>query len=250
MTNPFRSASDRQLTIEPCVVIIFGASGDLTHRKLVPALYNLGVDGLLPAQFSMVGVARREFSHESFREDLKKSVSEFSRRKPLNESVWNDFAENSYYLAAPFDQIDGYHQLGQLLDQIDQKAGTACNRVFYLATSPEYFETIGRNLAAAGLLDQSKKAGSDARARSARVVVEKPFGHDLQSARELNAHLLECMNEDQIYRIDHYLGKETVQNLLVFRVANVIFEPIWSHKYIDHVAFSVCDYVDVGSRAG
>lgn len=250
MANPFRSASDRQLTIEPCVVIIFGASGDLTHRKLVPALYNLGVDGLLPAHFFMVGVARREFTNESFREDLKKSVAEFSRRKPLNETIWKDFAENSFYHTAPFDQLEGYQRLGQLLDSIDQRAGTACNRVFYLATSPEYFETIGRNLAAAGLLDQGKKAGSDVRARNARVVVEKPFGHDLESARALNAHLLECMSEDQIYRIDHYLGKETVQNLLVFRFANGIFEPIWNHKYIDHVEISVCESIGVGGRAG
>ncbi len=250
MTNPFRSTADGILAVEPCVVIIFGASGDLTHRKLVPALYNLGVDGLLPSHFSMVGVARRDYTNEAFREELKKSVAEFSRRKPLNESIWSDFAENSYYLAAPFDNIEGYHRLGALLDDIDKRAGITCNRVFYLATSPDYFEIIGRNLAAAGLLDQGRKSGSDARPRAARVVIEKPFGHNLESARQLNSALLECMNEDQIYRIDHYLGKETVQNLLVFRFANGIFEPIWNHKYVDHVEISVCESIGVGSRAG
>jgi glucose-6-phosphate 1-dehydrogenase len=215
----------------------------LTHRKLVPALYNLGVDGLLPANFSLIGFARREYSDDSFREGLRTSVGQFSRRKPLNDAVWKEFAQHSYYVASPFDKADGYRRLKERLDTIDAQTGTKCNRVFYLATAPEYFEPAARNLAAAGLLDSS-------RGSKARVIVEKPFGEDLASARELNRALLECMAEEQIFRIDHYLGKETVQNLLVFRFSNGIFEPIWNHKYIDHVQLSVCESIGVGSRAG
>lgn len=245
MSNPFRVGSTFTLSVPPCVVVIFGATGDLTHRKLVPAFYNLGVDGLLPANFSLVGFARRDYSHEYFREQLTQSVGEYSRRKPLDESLWRELVQHSYYCRGEFDDADAYKYLRELLESIDREAGHKCNRIFYFATSPDHFTAIAQNLAAVGLLENS-----EVRRSSARVVVEKPFGNDLDSAKELNKSLLSCMDEDQIYRIDHYLGKETVQNLLVFRFANGIFEPIWNHKYIDHVEISVCESIGVGSRAG
>lgn len=243
--NPFRHGLKHTLSVEPCVVVIFGVTGDLAHRKLVPALYNLSVDGLLPANFSLIGFARRDYTDESFRAEFKESVEKFSRRKPLQEDVWNEFAGHSFYLRSPFDDLNGYEQLKIKLDEIDKASGTLANRVFYLATSPDYFSTIARNLSASGLLAPLENGK-----HRARVVIEKPFGHNLESAKTLNRELSECMSEDQIFRIDHYLGKETVQNLLVFRFANGIFEPIWNHKYIDHVEISVCETVGVENRAG
>lgn len=246
MNNPFRSGADDSLRVEPCVVVIFGATGDLTHRKLVPALYNLGVDGLLPANFSMIGFARREYSDDQFRAELQKSVEQFSRRKPLNQQGWKELATHTYYVSSAFDDPAGYQKLRAQLEKIDTQAGVRCNRLFYLATSPNYFETIARQLKAAGLTER----GRDGSRATSRVIVEKPFGHDLESATHLNSAMLECMAEEQIFRIDHYLGKETVQNILVFRFSNGIFEPIWNHKYIDHVEISVCESLGVGSRAG
>lgn len=248
MENPFRLSFYDSAQVVPSVVVIFGSTGDLTHRKLVPALYNLGVDGLLPAQFSLVGFARREMSDDAFRTSFRESVQEHSRRSPLDESVWREFAEHSHYVMASFDEPEGYTRLRELLNTIDQQTGVRANHIFYFATAPEYFEIIARNLKAAGLLDPGT-AHRHQPVRS-RVVIEKPFGHDLQSARKLNQALLECMEERQIYRIDHYLGKETVQNLLVFRFANGIFEPVWNHKYIDHVEISVCESIGLAGRAG
>ena len=247
MSNPFRLGLDDSLQVDPCVVVIFGATGDLTKRKLAPALYNLAVDGLLPARFFTVGFARRAYDDEVFRNQLKEDVTAFSRRTPLNESDWAEFSAHAHYVSSNFDDPAGSQALRNLLEQIDEQAGLPLNRVFYLATGPSFFGQIAEQLKAAGLLDDktSQQPGS-----RQRVVVEKPFGRDLASACELNNKLLECMREDQIFRIDHYLGKETVQNLLVFRFANGIFEPIWNHKYIDHVEISVCESIGVGSRAG
>ncbi|MCC6952878.1 MAG: glucose-6-phosphate dehydrogenase [Deltaproteobacteria bacterium] len=244
MENPFRVGLKHVLHVEPCVVVIFGVTGDLAHRKLIPALYNLSVDALLPAHFSLIGFARREFSNETFRTGIHDSVSKFSRRRPLNDSVWNEFSSRSFYVQGAFDDPAAYLNLKKLLDDIDAQSGVLCNRVFYFATAPEYFATIATQLDKAGLLaPRSEKARS-------RVIIEKPFGNDLPSARALNAELSEVLEEDQIYRIDHYLGKETVQNLLVFRFANGIFEPIWNHKYISHVEISVCESIGVENRAG
>lgn len=251
MVNPFRVGMEDSLRIRPCVVVIFGATGDLTHRKLVPALYNLGVDALLPANFSLIGFARREYTHEAFRQELKTSVSKFSRRLPLNNSVWDEFSKHSFYVQGDFDNPEAYKNLSELLNTIDADAGISCNRVFYFATAPSYFEEIARQLKGAGLLDEPHLGAADGGyKKAARVIIEKPFGNDLESARALNGSLLQCMSEEQIYRIDHYLGKETVQNLLVFRFANGIFEPIWNHKYISHVEISVCETLGVGGRAG
>lgn len=243
MQNPFRSSQTDQSRLAPSIVIIFGATGDLTHRKLVPALYNLGVDGLLPANFSTIGVARREVSDEDFRKGLTESIKSFSRRKEINENVWKELADHTYYVKCPFDDAKAYEGLRDKIESLQTESGMNSNLLFYLATSPDYFEVISENLKKVGLLDQSES-------RRSRVVVEKPFGHDLESAKILNKALLKSMTEDQIFRIDHYLGKETVQNLLVFRFSNGLFEPIWNHKYIDHVEISVCESIGVGSRAG
>jgi len=243
--NPFQSPNQQLGASRPVQVIIFGATGDLTHRKLVPALYNLAVDGLLPANFSLVSAARRDYTDEAFRAELKSSIEKFSRRKPLNAQVWQEFSSHSFYVPCAFDDPAGYERLRLRLAEIDKNAGLQSERIFYLATSPDYFATIAQQLKQAGLLE-----GESAGGPRARVIVEKPFGHDLASARELNRIFLDCMREEQVYRIDHYLGKETVQNLLVFRFANGIFEPIWNHKYIGHVEITVSESIGVGSRAG
>ncbi|MCL4134018.1 UNVERIFIED_CONTAM: hypothetical protein GTU68_065616 [Idotea baltica] len=233
MDSPFRLEGNSSLQVEPCVVVIFGATGDLTHRKLVPGLYNLGVDGLLPAYFSLVGFARREWSDDFFQNSLKEGVEKHSRRLPIEEDRWEEFAKYSHFVSSSFDDPEGYQKLKTLLDEIDERT-----------TAPDFFETIARQLKQSGLVEQTEGSAKS------RVIVEKPFGHDLESAKALNAAFLSCMNEDQIYRIDHYLGKETVQNLLVFRFSNGIFEPIWNHKYIQHIEISVCESIGVGSRAG
>lgn len=241
MTNPFRSIASNDVPLSPCVVVIFGASGDLTHRKLVPALYDLSAEGLLPTQFAIVGVARREFSDQKFREDLASSVAKFARMRSLDARIWEEFADNLFYVQIPFDATESYENLRQTLDSIDQKFGVVCKRVFYLATDPRFFSVISTNLSLSGLLSSKDR-------HKPIVIVEKPFGRDIKSAKALNHNLLEVMSEDQIYRIDHYLGKETVQNLLVFRFSNGIFEPIWNHKYIDHVEISVCESLGVENR--
>ncbi len=248
MKNPFQKGLEDSLRVEPCVLIIFGATGDLTKRKLVPALYNLSIDGLLPANFNLIGAARREIKDTEFRDSLKKSVEKHSRRKQLDNNIWAEFAEHTHYVQCPFDDDEGYKRLHAKLEDLDKENGVKLNRIFYFATGPEFFSIISRKLKTANLLDID--ADNSGYVREARVIVEKPFGHDLDSARKVNAELLDCMNENQIYRIDHYLGKETVQNLLVFRFANGIFEPIWNHKYISHVEISVCESIGVGSRAG
>jgi glucose-6-phosphate 1-dehydrogenase len=243
MQNPFRTPENEPNRIDPCVIVIFGATGDLTHRKLVPALYNLAVDGLLPTHFSTIGVARRDIPEASFREGLLSDIKKHSRRKEINQSVWDEISNHTYYVPCPFDDQDSYQGLKDKIESVEKESGIKANRLFYLATSPEYFEIISKNLSHVGLLDESNES-------KARVIVEKPFGHNLTSARELNASLLTCMKEEQIFRIDHYLGKETVQNLLVFRFSNGFFEPIWNYKYIDHVEISVCESIGVGGRAG
>lgn len=243
MENPFRAnAWQAPLGLaKPCVMVIFGATGDLTERKLIPALYNLAVDGLLPANFNTIGFARREWSEEFFHEVLHNSLIKYSRRKNIDSQIFADFAAHSSYLRSSFDDSAGYLELRKRLEAIDQQNGNPAERVFYLATTPEQFEIVVSHLAAAGLLSPSGQV-------LPRVVVEKPFGQDLSSAKKLNQALLSSMVEKQIYRIDHYLGKETVQNLLVFRFANGIFEPLWNRRYVDFVEISVCESIGVGSR--
>ncbi len=238
--NPLREGLLRQRVPEPCALIIFGASGDLTRRKLMPAIYSLAHEGLLPPYFSLVGVARREYTNETFREEMKQAVNQFSRYRPVNEAVWNSLAEGLFYVRGDATVPDTYVALKAFLDKTDREHGTQGNKLFYLSTAPSQFEAITTHLKRHKL---SEGAGWQ------RVVLEKPFGHDLASARELNSHLRTHFSEKEIFRIDHYLGKETVQNILVLRFANGIFEPIWRNNYIDHVQITVAETLGVGSRA-
>jgi glucose-6-phosphate 1-dehydrogenase len=225
-------------TPDPCVVVVFGASGDLTERKLLPALHNLQVDGLIPDNTAIVGTSRSEYSDDAYRKFSREKVSEHSRLEPTDES-WESFAKDMYYVQADATDPASYRRLKERLEEIDEESGTKGNRVWYLATAPSLFETIAENIGKSGLLDTSGWQ---------RLVVEKPFGSDRDSALRLNNTLGGFFAEDQIFRIDHYLGKETVQNLLVFRFANAIFEPIWNRRYVDHVQITVAEDLGVEQR--
>ncbi|HJZ60680.1 MAG TPA: glucose-6-phosphate dehydrogenase, partial [Miltoncostaeaceae bacterium] len=232
-------------TPAPCVVVIFGASGDLTQRKLGPALYNLHLQRLLPPETAIVGVARRDMSDEAFAARLRKGIEAHSRNGIDDEAVWESFARRVHYAQFSFDDEEGYRRLGDLLERLDREDGTGGSRLYYLATAPEFFPVIATSLGRAGLAGEE-----DGDERFVRLVVEKPFGYDLASARKLNDELSGHFRERQVYRIDHYLGKETVQNLLVFRFGNAIFEPVWNRRYVDHVQITVAETVGVEGRAG
>jgi glucose-6-phosphate 1-dehydrogenase len=236
--NPFREGMPRERVIEPCAMVIFGATGDLTRRKLVPALYNLARARLLPSGFAVVGVARRPFSHDVFRDDMRRGVDTFSRSRPVIPDVWDDFAKGIFYHQGEFSDPQSYDRLKTHLQEVDRDRGTRSNHIFYLATPPDHYAEIIRQLGAAGL-------GGTAHAPWTRIIVEKPFGHDLSSARELNRCAQEVFSEEQIY---HYLGKETVQNILVMRFANGIFEPLWNQKYIDQVQITVAEDLGMEGR--
>ena len=237
--NPLRVGMRSQRTPEPNTLVIFGATGDLTQRKLIPALYNLALEGLLPGGFSVVGFARRSKTNELFRSEMKSAADQHSRTKPLQASVWDGFASNLHYHQSEFTDPEGFAALANALAKIESKTG-ACNRLYYLATPPSYYAEIAGRLSGAGLT-RNDTAWT-------RIIVEKPFGRDLASAAELNRTLNSAFDEDQVYRIDHYLGKETVQNILVFRFANGIFEPIWNRRYIDHVQITVAESIGVEGR--
>ena len=224
----------------PCTIVIFGAAGDLTKRKLLPALYNLKASGLLPRQLAIVGVTRKEKSHEQFREEQSKDIREFATRA-VEETLWEELRSALYYQAGEFTDPETYTKLKALLEEVEKAHGTEGNVLFYLATPPNFFGEIVKRLGEAGL---ARSAGGGWR----RVVVEKPFGRDLDSARALNAELARVLDESQIYRIDHYLGKETVQNIMVFRFANGLFEPVWNRRYVDHVQIMVAETVGVEDR--
>lgn len=243
MENPLRAGMRLERTAEPCAFVIFGASGDLTKRKLVPALYRLVQERLLPAEFAIVGLARTEMTSEEFRARMKESVEEFSEAKRVDEDVWNSFAQGLYYQTTDINNAADYEKLSGLLAQVDRERGTQGNRIFYLSVAPKFYGQAVKQLGDHGLARPQGKGW-------VRVIVEKPFGTDLESARELNRELLEYLDESQIYRIDHYLGKETVQNLLVFRFANGIFEPLWNRQYIDHVQLTNAEMVGVEGRGG
>jgi glucose-6-phosphate 1-dehydrogenase len=238
--NPLRAGLRMQRTPEPCTVVIFGATGDLTHRKLVPALYNLQRERLLPPGFSVVGFARRDWSDDFFRGSLLDDARQHSR-SGVQDALWSSFAEGISYVQSSFDDPAGYATLAQKLQELDEGRGTSGNRLFYLATPPENYATIIQQLGAAGL---NRSDGW------VRIIVEKPFGRDLASARALNAEVHRVFDEPQVYRIDHYLGKETVQNIMVFRFANGIFEPLWDRRYVDHVQITVAEQVGLEGRGG
>ena len=225
---------------EPCALVIFGASGDLTKRKLVPSLYNLASYHLLPADFSIIGVARRPLSDDVFRDQLGKDLAELGTQ-PVDPNLWSRFRGRISYCAGNFDDPATYKKLAEELAESEKNLKTSGNVVFYLSVQPDYFATIARQLSQAGLLAEEN-------GRWRRVIIEKPFGHDLASARELNTKLTSVLQEHQIYRIDHYLGKETAQNILVFRLGNAIFEPIWNRRYIDHVQLIVAESIGVEGR--
>lgn len=228
---------------QPCIMVIFGASGDLTNRKLIPALYNLMCDGMLPDEFAMIGFARKPKTNESFRAEMRAAVEEHSRTKPIDEKVWEKFGRSLHYQQGEYSTPADYETLCQRLDAIEKAHSSGGNRLFYLATPPEVYPHIIQNVGETMCIDSGGNNGA-----WSRVIIEKPFGHDLQSARDLNEHVHRWFREDQIYRIDHYLGKETVQNILVFRFANGIFEPIWDRRYVDHVQITVAESLGIGNR--
>jgi glucose-6-phosphate 1-dehydrogenase len=238
--NPLVEGLERA-PVHPTTTVIFGATGDLSKRKLLPALYNLAHEGALPERFNLIGVSRGEMSDESFREVARESIESFSRTEP-DAKVLDALLERMQYVTGSFDDPSMYERLRSCADALDEGAGFTFNRLFYLSTAPGFFPVIAESLGAQGL---DTVEGADV-----RIVIEKPFGTDLASALELNRHVLDVFDESQVFRIDHYLGKETVQNMLVLRFANGIFEPLWSRSYIDHVQITVAEEVGVGSRAG
>lgn len=244
MENPFAEGENRIIRPPGTAVVIFGGTGDLSHRKLIPALYNLACDDYLPTGFMLVGASRGEMSDEAFRNEVAESIKKHSRR-PLDPAIWETFSKNIFYQAVDAPDLGGYKKLREKLERLCKERAQHYNYLYYLAMAPKFFGAIAANLKAAGLVEEPQKG-----TRATRLIVEKPFGHDLESARELNQTLRTSFAEEQIYRIDHYLGKETVQNILVFRFANGIFEPLWNHKYVDHIQISVCEELGVGTRAG
>ncbi|WP_435019116.1 glucose-6-phosphate dehydrogenase [Tundrisphaera sp. TA3] len=242
--NPLRQGLPRTRVPDPCAVVLFGATGDLTHRKLVPALYHLEQGGHLPAEVAIIGFARRDWSDDQFRDELTKSL-----KKPGDagfDASWNEFAPRIFYNAGNFDDPAAYQALKKKLDEVDATHGTKGNRLYYLAVSPEYFSVIVDQLGQAGLI-----YGSDQSSPWSRVVIEKPFGHDLPSARALNRDVSRVLSEDQVYRIDHYLGKETVQNILALRFGNGMFEPLWDRRQVESVQITAAEELGMaGGRGG
>jgi glucose-6-phosphate 1-dehydrogenase len=229
--------------VPPTIAVIFGATGDLTHRKIVPAFYHLAKNGLLPDDFAIIGFARRPKSDDDFRKDLTEALLKFSHTKPVDEEIWKKLAAHIYYFQGELDDAEAYKRLAEKLKTMPEAAKIGENYLFYLATSPEFFGQAAQNLAAAGLASRTDGTRH-------RLIVEKPFGEDLKSAKELNRNLQGAFAEKDIFRIDHYLGKETVQNLIYFRFANAIYEPLWNRRYIDHVQITVAEQVGVESRGG
>ena len=227
---------------DPCTIVIFGASGDLTKRKLLPALYNLKALKLLPTDFAVIGNAVTDGNDEMYRQKITEDIKQFATR-PVDEKEWSDFANRSYYIQGDFNSIDTFKHLAAKIAEVQKTWNLPGNVLFYLAVAPRFFAKVVEQLNAVGLTAQETNAWR-------RIIIEKPFGHDLASARELNSELSKNVKESQIYRIDHYLGKETVQNIMVFRFGNSTFEPIWNRRYIEYVQITVAEELGVELRGG
>ena len=240
--NPLRQGLRLERVPDPCAFVLFGATGDLAHRKVMPALYQLWRTNLLPAEFSLIAVARRPYTDEAFVAEVRASVEANSRVQPIDDVAWAELAKRITYQQLDFGEDAGFDRLSERLDALDAERGTAGNRLFYLATQPSQVTEIVRQLGRVGLDHELRGSGWR------RVVIEKPFGRDFESARHLNHEVSKVFRESQVYRIDHYLGKETVRNLLVFRFGNGIFEPVWNRSYVDHVQITVAESIGVESR--
>jgi glucose-6-phosphate 1-dehydrogenase len=238
--NPLIEGLER-LPVAPTTLVIFGATGDLARRKLLPALYNLAHEGALPERFNLIGISRREQSDDEFRSQAREAIAQFSRRTP-DADVLDGLLARMRYLGIAFDDAPRYAALGEAMDALDAESGQPLNRIYYLSTAPEYFPVITNALKEAGL-EQHESSG-------VRVVIEKPFGTDLTSARSLQDVVHSVFRERQVFRIDHYLGKETVQNVMAFRFANYMFEPLWNRNYIDHIQITAAEDLGIGTRAG
>jgi glucose-6-phosphate 1-dehydrogenase len=233
-------ATETAPTPKPCVLVVFGASGDLAKRKLFPALYNLAASNLLATSFAVVGLGRKTFGHEDFRKYVSDALQEYMPQG-IDASVRDPLLKRIYFHVGDFNKPATFKMLKELLEKVDKDHGTLGNYLFYMATAPDFFGEVAGQLQSAGMTEETE-------GRWRRIVVEKPFGHDLESAKALNKELLQIFKENQIYRIDHYLGKETVQNILAFRFGNGIFEPIWNRRYIEHVQITVAESVSVELR--
>ncbi|GGO24498.1 glucose-6-phosphate 1-dehydrogenase [Microbispora rosea subsp. aerata] len=242
--NPLRDPRDRRLprVAGPCVLVLFGVTGDLAKRKLLPAIYDLGNRGLLPPGFSLVGFARRDWAHEDFAQVTYEAVKEHART-PFREEVWKQLSEGIHFCPGEFSDDGAFDVLAMMLKEIDETRGTGGNYAFYLSVPPKFFPVVIQQLKRTNLA-----RGPEGSWR--RVVIEKPFGHDLKSARELNAITSAVFPESSVFRIDHYLGKETVQNILALRFANTLYEPIWNRGYVDHVQITMAEDIGIGGRAG
>ena len=242
--NPLRDPDDRRLNriAGPSSLVIFGVTGDLSRKKLMPAVYDLANRGLLPAGFSLVGFARRDWKNQDFGKVVKEAVKQYART-PWNEAVWKQLSENIRFVSGEFDDDSAFDRLKATINELDAKVGTNGNHAFYLSIPPKAFAQVCQQLKRSGLADAKPD-------EFRRVVIEKPFGHNLQSSRELNDVVESVFPPDSVFRIDHYLGKETVQNILALRFANMLFEPLWNSNYIDHVQITMAEDIGVGGRAG
>ena len=242
--NPLRAGLDSNRITDPCNIVFFGASGDLTKRMLMPAVYNLRLGDILPTNFGIVGFSRSPKSHYDFREEMKSSIDTFSRTGPTKDPLWTDFANRLHYVQGSFDDVEAFKALRAQLEDNDEKFGTQGNRLYYLSTPPSVFASIIQQLAAAGLGPKDQTKGWS------RIIIEKPFGTDLESARALQLEVTKVFREKTVYRIDHYLGKESVQDIMALRFANVMFEPIWNRRYVDNIQITAAETVGVEGRGG